>query len=294
MAKLTILEVSSQTMEILQNNKRQILSLLQGGKTSEEIVEALKLKVTPDVLQAYIEEYNVLSALCYSSDVINEIAYLLNINLSDAEMIASNFDELVQKLKAQKKSYAQIASETLMDEEDIKQYFKNSKKREDITKIVMCFCSEWLMCQITEEVKMDEEEVEDIIKQFESKALDYSSNGKTIEEIASILNFAPQCILFVLSKEEEIYKNQKAVSMQTFAKENKAGHKDRLKRLSSLRDCLMKEINERGLQDVPIDKLIALYLKTEDAIRCEMNSTSQTAFIKEATHFNSTELSLRE
>lgn len=106
------------------------------------------------------------------------------------------------------------------------------------------------------------------------------SQGKPIQDIAAATGLSEMEVVDIIAEEGKTAKSLRAIQIQATIAHTGNAAQERLERLSSLRDSLQAEIESRGLKEVPIEKLISLYLKTEEAV--ERNLSQPTIYTSKA------------
>ena len=99
---------------------------------------------------------------------------------------------------------------------------------------------------------------------------DLRVEGKTIEEISSLLDLSPQTVINATFEDKDRISTLQAVKTESLLNSVRANSKDRIVRLSEINDRLREEISRRDLTDLPTKDLIGLYLKMNSAIRDEV------------------------
>ncbi len=106
------------------------------------------------------------------------------------------------------------------------------------------------------------------------------SQAKPIQDIAAATGLSEMEVVDIIAEEGKTAKSLRAIQIQAAIAHSGNATVQRLERLSSLRDSLQAEIESRGLKEVPIEKLISLYLKTEEAV--ERNIAQPTIYSSKA------------
>ncbi len=95
------------------------------------------------------------------------------------------------------------------------------------------------------------------------------ASGKSYATIAAELKIAKQTAIDYCKENEEAIATLKGMELEALYEAHKINKEARIVALSTLKDRLLEEIEQRELTDIPTDKLITLYLNTSAAIKEE-------------------------
>ena len=95
------------------------------------------------------------------------------------------------------------------------------------------------------------------------------AKGKSYASIAAELSIGKQTAIDCCKDNEETIATLKAMELETLYESHHINKEARIEALSTLKDKLRQEIDNRDLADIPTDKLITLYLNTTAALKDE-------------------------
>lgn len=102
-----------------------------------------------------------------------------------------------------------------------------------------------------------------------AKIIELRAAGKSYASIAKELHIAKQTAVDFCKENEERIATLKAMELESLYEAHALTKEARLTAIASLKDKLQAEIDRRDLTDVPTEKLISLYLNTQETLRDE-------------------------
>ena len=99
--------------------------------------------------------------------------------------------------------------------------------------------------------------------------LSLRAQGASYATIATEVKIANQTAVDFCKENEETLATLKAMELEAFYESFRVSKEARIEELVLIKNRLKDEIAKRDLADVPTDKLIALYMKAQDAIKDE-------------------------
>ena len=100
----------------------------------------------------------------------------------------------------------------------------------------------------------------------EEQAIALRAQNTSIREIAQQTGLSEMEVVDIIEEADYKIITLSGIEKEAALRKQGATRSQRLQRLCSLRDKLIGEIEERGLKDIPTEKLLSLYLKTEEAV----------------------------
>lgn len=105
---------------------------------------------------------------------------------------------------------------------------------------------------------------------MKQRLIEMRAKGYSYDKIAKELGKAKQTLIDWAKELEEEIRNLRAVELEALYESFSILKENRLKNLGNLLSKVRNEIEERDLSDVPTDKLLALYIKLNEAVSNEM------------------------
>lgn len=105
---------------------------------------------------------------------------------------------------------------------------------------------------------------------LKEQALLLRTEGKSIEEIAESTGLDPQEVVDAIAEAGDIVTTLKGIKEEAALLTFGVTRKERLKRMVALRNKIEAELDSRDLSEIPTEKLPAMLLKINDAIREEV------------------------
>ena len=107
--------------------------------------------------------------------------------------------------------------------------------------------------------------------------LSLRAQGASYATIATEVKIAKQTAVDFCKEYEESLATLKAMELEAFYESFRVSKEARIEELVLIKNRLKDEIAKRDLADVPTDKLIALYMKAQDAIKEAIEITFYTS-----------------
>lgn len=126
----------------------------------------------------------------------------------------------------------------------------------------------------------------------EEQAIALRAQNNSIRDIAQQTGLSEIEVVDILEEADYKLITLSGIEKEAALRKQGATRSQRLQRLCSLRDKLMEEIEQRGLSDVPTEKLLSLYLKTEEAV--ERNYARPAVYASSQQNWNGEQMVLTD
>jgi len=106
--------------------------------------------------------------------------------------------------------------------------------------------------------------------ELKQKLIEMRAKGYSYDRISKELGKAKQTLIDWAKELEDEISNLKAIELEALYDSYSLLKQNRIQNLGNLLSKVRKEIEERDLSDIPTDKLLALYIKLNEAVRSEI------------------------
>lgn len=107
-------------------------------------------------------------------------------------------------------------------------------------------------------------------EQVKAEALRLRAEGTPVEEIVERTGLGAQEVVDILAEEQDAITTMQGIKEEAALISYGVSRRERLKKIVSLRNRVEEELDKRDFSDIPTEKLPALLLKINEAIREEV------------------------
>lgn len=107
-------------------------------------------------------------------------------------------------------------------------------------------------------------------EQVKAEALRLRAEGTPVEEIVERTGLGAQEVVDILAEEQDAITTMQGIKEEAALISYGVSRRERLKKIVSLRNKVEEELDKRDFSDIPTEKLPALLLKINEAIREEV------------------------
>lgn len=107
-------------------------------------------------------------------------------------------------------------------------------------------------------------------EQVKAEALRLRAEGTPVEEIVERTGLGAQEVVDILAEEQDAITTMQGIKEEAALISYGVSRRERLKKIVSLRNKVEEELDKRDFADIPTEKLPALLLKINEAIREEV------------------------
>lgn len=102
------------------------------------------------------------------------------------------------------------------------------------------------------------------------RVIELRAEGQSFAKIAEALKISKQTAVDIVRDNRDQVETLQAVEMEALFDAERVNLRGRVEQLSALQAKLREEIESRDLSEIPTDKLIALFIKTTNALKGEV------------------------
>lgn len=102
------------------------------------------------------------------------------------------------------------------------------------------------------------------------RVIELRAEGLSFDKVAKQLGIAKQTAVDIAKENIDEIGTLQAINYEAFVEEKRVSSQGRIEQLSALQEKLRKEIEQRDLSDVPTEKLITLFIKTNETLKGEI------------------------
>lgn len=107
-------------------------------------------------------------------------------------------------------------------------------------------------------------------EKVKAEALRLRAEGTSVEEIVERTGLGAQEVVDILAEEQDAITTMQGIKEEAALISYGVSRRERLKKIVSLRNRVEEELDKRDFSDIPTEKLPALLLKINEAIREEV------------------------
>ena len=107
-------------------------------------------------------------------------------------------------------------------------------------------------------------------EKVKAEALRLRAEGTSVEEIVERTGLGAQEVVDILAEEQDAITTMEGIKEEAALISYGVSRRERLKKIVSLRNRVEEELDKRDFSDIPTEKLPALLLKINEAIREEV------------------------
>ena len=107
-------------------------------------------------------------------------------------------------------------------------------------------------------------------EKVKAEALRLRAEGTSVEEIVERTGLGAQEVVDILAEEQDAITTMQGIKEEAALISSGVSRRERLKKIVSLRNRVEEELDKRDFSDIPTEKLPALLLKINEAIREEV------------------------
>ena len=107
-------------------------------------------------------------------------------------------------------------------------------------------------------------------EKVKAEALRLRAEGTSVEEIVERTGLGAQEVVDILAEEQDAITTMQGIKEEAALISYGVSRRERLKKIVSLRNKVEEELDKRDFSDIPTEKLPALLLKINEAIREEV------------------------
>ena len=107
-------------------------------------------------------------------------------------------------------------------------------------------------------------------EKVKAEALRLRAEGTSVEEIVERTGLGAQEVVDILAEEQDSITTMQGIKEEAALISYGVSRRERLKKIVSLRNRVEEELDKRDFSDIPTEKLPALLLKINEAIREEV------------------------
>ena len=107
-------------------------------------------------------------------------------------------------------------------------------------------------------------------EKVKAEALRLRAEGTSVEEIVERTGLGAQEVVDILAEEQDAITTMQGIKEEAALISYGVSSRERLKKIVSLRNKVEEELDKRDFSDIPTEKLPALLLKINEAIREEV------------------------
>lgn len=109
------------------------------------------------------------------------------------------------------------------------------------------------------------------------RVIELRAEGNSYAKIAEALNIAKQTAVDIVKDNQDEVASLQAVEMEAVFEAEQVNLRGRVEQLAALQARLREEIEQRDLSQIPTDKLITLFIKTNQALKEEVYTPEATS-----------------
>ena len=116
-----------------------------------------------------------------------------------------------------------------------------------------------------------------VTNKIKLRVIELRAEGKSYAKIAEALKIAKQTAVDIVRDNQDEVASLQAVEMEAVFEAEQVNLRGRVEQLAALQARLREEIEQRDLSQIPTDKLITLFIKTNQALKEEVYTPEATS-----------------